>query len=76
LNKTVVYIQANIHAGEVEGKEASLMLARELVLNPAHPYLQNLVILIVPDLNPDGNDKINPKNRPQQPGPEKAWGQA
>jgi len=74
LNKTVIYIQANIHAGEVEGKEASLMLARELVLNPAHPYLQNLVILIVPDLNPDGNDKINPKNRPQQPGPEKGVG--
>ncbi|MBP6909160.1 MAG: M14 family metallopeptidase [Candidatus Saccharicenans sp.] len=74
LNKTVIYIQANIHAGEVEGKEASLMLARELVLNPAHPYLQNLVILIVPDLNPDGNDKINPKNRLQQPGPEKGVG--
>lgn len=74
LNKTVVYIQANIHAGEVEGKEASLMLARELVLNPSHPYLKNLVILIVPNLNPDGNDKISPKNRVQQPGPEKGVG--
>ena len=74
LNKTIVYIQANIHAGEVEGKEASLMLARELVLNPSHSYLKNLVILIVPDLNPDGNDKISPKNRTQQPGPEKGVG--
>lgn len=74
LNKMAVYIQANIHAGEVEGKEASLMLARELVLNPAHPYLRNLVILIVPNLNPDGNDRINPQNRPQQPGPEKGVG--
>ncbi len=74
LNKTVVYIQANIHAGEVEGKEASLMLARELVLNPSHPYLKDLVILIVPNLNPDGNDKISPNNRPQQPGPEKGVG--
>ncbi|MCI4444597.1 MAG: M14 family metallopeptidase [Candidatus Aminicenantes bacterium] len=74
LRKTVIYIQANIHAGEVEGKEASLMLAREILLQPHHPYLNKLVILIVPDLNADGNDKINPQNRPQQPGPEKGVG--
>lgn len=74
LKKTVVYIQANIHAGEVEGKEASLMLAREILLHPNHPYLNKLVILIVPNLNADGNDKINPQNRPQQPGPEKGVG--
>jgi hypothetical protein len=74
LKKTVVYIQANIHAGEVEGKEASLMLAREILLNPNHPYLNKLVILIVPNLNADGNEKINPENRRQQPGPEKGVG--
>jgi len=74
LKKTVVYIQANIHAGEVEGKEASLMLAREILLTSAHPYLNNLVILVVPDLNSDGNDRISPENRRQQPGPEKGVG--
>lgn len=74
LKKTVVYIQANIHAGEVEGKEASLMLAREILLNPGHPYLSNLVILIVPNLNADGNERISPDNRRQQPGPEKGVG--
>jgi hypothetical protein len=74
LKKTAVYIQANIHAGEVEGKEASLMLAREILLNPNHPYLNKLVILIVPNLNPDGNEKISPDNRRQQPGPEKGVG--
>ncbi|MGB9893056.1 MAG: M14 family metallopeptidase, partial [Candidatus Saccharicenans sp.] len=74
LGKTVIYIQANIHAGEVEGKEASLMLAREILLTPAHPYLNNLVILLVPDLNADGNDRISPENRRQQPGPEKGVG--
>jgi hypothetical protein len=73
LNKTVIYIQANIHAGEVEGKEASLMLAKELVLNPAHPYLQNLVILICSDLNPDGNDRISPQNRPSNQVLKKEW---
>ncbi|MBC7349312.1 MAG: M14 family metallopeptidase [Candidatus Aminicenantes bacterium] len=75
LKKTAVYIQANIHAGEVEGKEASLMLAREILLHPNHPYLQNLVILIVPNLNADGNERISPENRRQQPGPEQGVGQ-
>ena len=74
MKKMVVYIQANIHAGEVEGKEASLMLAREILLTSEHPYLANLVILIVPNLNADGNEKISPANRPQQPGPEKGVG--
>ena len=33
-DRVVVYIQANIHAGEIEGKEAAQMLARDLVKNP------------------------------------------
>ena len=74
LNKTIVYIQANIHAGEVEGKEASLMLAREILMLPAHPYLNNLVVLIVPNFNADGNERISPENRRQQPGPERGVG--
>ncbi len=74
LKKSIVYIQANIHAGEVEGKEASLMLAREILMNPSHPYLKNLVVLIVPNLNADGNERINPENRRQQPGPEQGVG--
>lgn len=74
LKKTVIYIQANIHAGEVEGKEASLMLAREILMAAAHPYLKNLVLLIVPNLNADGNERISPENRRQQPGPEQGVG--
>ncbi len=74
LKKTVVYIQANIHAGEVEGKEASLMLAREILMNPSHPYPSHLVVLIVPNLNADGNERISPDNRRQQPGPEQGVG--
>jgi dipeptidyl-peptidase-4 len=72
--RLVVYIQANIHAGEVEGKEASLMLARDILLNPRLSYLDKLVVLIAPDFNPDGNDKISPENRRYQPGPEKGVG--
>ena len=59
----VVLIQCGIHAGEVEGKEASLMLARDL-LTDRHPgLLERLVVLIVPLFNADGNDRIEPANR-------------
>lgn len=69
-----VYIQANIHAGEVEGKEASLMLARDILAASKPPYLDRLVILIAPNFNPDGNEKISPQNRRNQPGPEAGVG--
>ena len=72
--RAVVYIQANIHAGEVEGKEASLMLAREILLKETPPYLDQLIILIAPILNADGNEKISPTNRQRQAGPEKGVG--
>jgi hypothetical protein len=67
--RAVVYIQANIHAGEVEGKEASLMLARDILLKKSPDVLDKLVVLIAPIFNADGNEKISPDNRRQQNGP-------
>jgi murein tripeptide amidase MpaA len=67
--RIVVYVQANIHAGEVEGKEATLMYARDLLKDKAPELLENVVILICPLFNPDGNEKINPLNRTYQNGP-------
>ena len=69
-DRAVVYIQANIHAGEVEGKEAALMLARDIVRGVTRDYLDRLVILVCPNFNPDGNDKISTENRTNQIGPE------
>jgi hypothetical protein len=73
-DRMVVYIQANIHAGEVEGKEAALMLARDLALGDNPSYLDEIVVLIVPVFNPDGNEKISPDNRRNQVGPEQGVG--
>jgi hypothetical protein len=70
--KIAVYIQANIHAGEVEGKEAALMLARDILIDPKLPYLDKIVLLVAPIFNADGNDKMSPDNRRGQNGPEKA----
>jgi len=72
--RLVVYLQANIHAGEVEGKEASLMLVRNILLDKNLPYLDNLVVLIAPIFNADGNDRISTENRRRQHGPEKGVG--
>jgi hypothetical protein len=67
--RVVVYIQANIHAGEVEGKEASLMFARDLLSEQESALLKDIVLLICPNFNPDGNEKISTENRTNQNGP-------
>lgn len=68
----VVYVQANIHAGEVEGKEAALQFLRELAQNPKDKYLDKMVFLVDPIYNIDGNDKFGPlnRNRGSQDGPD------
>jgi len=68
-DRIVVYIQANIHAGEVEGKEATQMLARDILNNKYPGMLDNVVLLICPILNADGNDKMDTVNRINQNGP-------
>jgi hypothetical protein len=67
--RLVVYLQANIHAGEVEGKDAVLMLARDILLQTSPSYLDRIILIIAPILNADGNDRISPDNRRSQVGP-------
>jgi len=68
-DRITVYIEANIHAGEVEGKEATQMLARYLVNNPDSEILKKCIVLVNPILNADGNEKFSTKNRTNQNGP-------
>ena len=57
-------IVCNIHAGEVEGKEAALMLARDMAAFGTHADLmKHATIVVVPLYNPDGNDRIDVKHR-------------
>jgi len=66
--KPVVFILANIHAGEVEGKEAAQMLLRDLV--STHRRLRDdVIVLIAPIYNADGNERISPEHRTTQLGP-------
>lgn len=73
--KVVVFAFGNIHAGEVEGKEALPMLARRIAEAPAdaahEAILRECVLLLAPIYNADGNDRVGPSetNRPGQNGP-------
>ena len=64
--KPVIYIQANIHAGEVEGKEVAMMLMRDILLGDKMDLLKNQIIIFVPIYNVDGNDKMEKGLRASQ----------
>lgn len=68
--RLVALLIGNIHAGEVCGKEALLMLARELATTEDHPILDDVVVCIAPIYNADGNERMGPDNRPGQAGPD------
>ena len=67
--KLRVYIQGNIHAGEVEGKESAQMLLREFAQGKHSDWLQSTVFLINPIYNADGNERFALNNRGVQNGP-------
>jgi len=67
--RPIVFVMANIHAGEVEGKEALLHLARRLTMGDLQPLLNGAVWLFAPIYNADGNEKVSAENRSEQHGP-------
>jgi len=73
--KAVVMIQACIHAGECEGKDAGLLLIRDLaVAKRRAEWLDRLVLVFIPVFNVDGHEHFGPFNRINQDGPkEMGW---
>jgi hypothetical protein len=72
LHRPIVFVQGNIHAGEVEGKEALQSLLRDLLLENGMNVLDSIVLVAVPIYNADGNEKWGPqaRQRAAQNGPE------
>jgi len=72
LGRPIVYVQGNIHAGEVEGKDALLALLRDLTFSRAPNALDSIVLIAVPIYNADGNERFASQsiNRTEQDGPE------
>ena len=67
--KPVVLVLNGIHAGEIDGKDACLMILRDLALGNRPELLDALTLLVVPIYNVDGHERVSPFNRPNQDGP-------
>ena len=72
--KPVVMIQNGIHAGEIDGKDACLMILRDLAQGKHREVLDRMTLLIVPIYNVDGHERVSPYNRPNQDGPRQGMG--
>ena len=75
-SKLNIFVIAGVHSGEVDGKEATFVLIRELLFGDQKHLLKKCNVFIVPTLNVDGNDKIDKYNRLSQNGPIKGVGLA
>ena len=73
--KVRVFVQANIHAGEVDGKEAILRIMREVAMGEHADWFDEIILLVAPIYNADGNERVRLTNRPRQHGPVAGMGQ-
>jgi len=70
--KAVVLIQACIHSGEPDGKDAGFALLRDIAITKTVTgILENVVLLFIPIYNTDGHERATRYNRINQNGPEK-----
>ena len=68
-DKPVVLIQAGIHSGEIDGKDAGLMLLRDLALRGKDSLLDTVDLVFVPIYNIDGHEAMSRWNFPALRGP-------
>ena len=61
-SKPVVLVQAGIHAGEIDGKDAGLMLLRDIALRGKDRLLDKVDLVFVPILNIDGHERMSAWN--------------
>ena len=75
--KEILFVNACIHAGECEGKDAGLALIRDLLIDGQYKtngLLDHAILLFVPIDSVDGHERFGPYNRPNQNGPaEMGW---
>jgi hypothetical protein len=73
--RIILMVQACIHPGESEGKDAMLMMLRDMVVHKQYTELfQNVSLLFIPIFNADGHERFSPYGRINQNGPnEMGW---
>lgn len=68
-NKPILVAQAGIHAGEIDGKDAGMMLLRDIALRGKDHLLDQADLVFIPIFNADGHERSSATNRPNQRGP-------
>lgn len=68
-DKPSILAQAGIHSGEIDGKDAGMMLLRDIAFGKKRDLLNNANFLFIPILNVDGHERTSPYNRVNQRGP-------
>lgn len=70
-DRQILLVQNAIHPGESDGKDASLILMRDIAISGKHrQLLQRTSIVFLPIFNVDGHENFGPYNRANQNGPE------
>jgi hypothetical protein len=75
-NKPIVLFNNGIHSGEIEGKDADLILARDILVTKTRAdLLDHLILVIIPVFSVDSHEeRFTPYSRPNQNGPrEMGW---
>ncbi len=72
--RPIVLIQNGIHAGEIDGKDASLMILRDMAWGRHRELLDAMTLVILPIYNVDGHERVSPYTRPNQDGPRAGMG--
>ena len=68
--RPVILVQAGIHAGEIEGKDAGFVLLRDMLDGKLLPgVLDAVTVVFLPMINPDGHERFGPNHRINQRGP-------
>lgn len=67
--KPVLMVQAGIHPGEIDGKDAGMMLLRDIAFYGKDGLLDRVNLILIPILSVDGHERSGPYSRPNQRGP-------
>ena len=67
--KPVLLVQAGIHPGEIDGKDAGMMLLRDIAFYGKDALLDRVNLILIPILSVDGHERAGPYSRPNQRGP-------
>lgn len=68
-SKPVLMVQAGIHPGEIDGKDAGMMVLRDIAFYGKDALLDRVNLILIPILSVDGHERASAYSRPNQRGP-------